>query len=84
MTVRKLKVLFTSEESFWHQRDKTQQLREGDRNTKFSYVTYTKWHRRNMILVIQDSEGERKTELEQIRRTFVWYYKKLFKFSKSV
>ena len=80
--IHKIKVelnkMLLAEEDTWNQRSRNCWLKSGDRNTSFFHSKASNRHQCNTILKIMDSNGEWKEDEEQVGRTFVEYFEKLF------
>ena len=83
-TKLELNKLLLEEKDMWNQRSKNCWLKSGDQNTSFFHTKAPNRHQRNAIVKIMDSNGTWQEEEEQIGKTFIDYYEKLFSSSHPV
>ena len=60
--------------SFLHQKARLLWLKEGDQNSSFYHKAIQGRRRRNRILSIMNTEGNRITDAEEVIRTFIKFY----------
>ncbi|KAL4319324.1 hypothetical protein GQ457_18G001990 [Hibiscus cannabinus] len=65
-----LQKLWESEERHWHQRDRVNWIKFGDRNTNFFHATTIQRHRQNAIVKIKNEHGEWIEDEQGISSTF--------------
>ena len=70
--------LLDSEEIIWQKLAKVQWLRLGDRNTKYFHSKASKRKKKNMILSLEDEEGNWCNTKEGIANIAISYFKKLY------
>lgn len=69
--------LFKKEETIWHQRSRTNWIKDGDKNTSFFHRTTTGRKKRNNISRIRHNEGIWRNKAKEIETTFVDYFRNL-------
>lgn len=70
--------LHRMEESYWHMRSRANELRDGDRNSKYFHHKASFRRRRNLIKGLEDEHGRWKTSRPDIERIITTYYSNLF------
>lgn len=68
----------------WHQRFRTNWLRDGDKNTKFFHAHANARRKRNFITGITNKDGFWETKQENINQNFQPYFIELFSPKSSV
>ncbi|CAA7037370.1 unnamed protein product [Microthlaspi erraticum] len=66
------------EELFWKQKSRANWLREGDKNTKFFYVTTKQRRVRNKIIKLKDGDGSWVENEDKIEQVASAYFQNLF------
>ena len=75
---REVNTLLTREECMWRQRSRKKWLKWGDKNTSFFHHSATQRRRRNLITEIEDNQGHRFNNEDDIARTFEDHFVALF------
>ena len=75
---RKLDELHGLEELYWHARARANELRDGDKNTKYFHHKASQKRRSNNIRGLMDSDNRWKTEEDDILAIVGDYFDKLF------
>ncbi|KAL2933269.1 hypothetical protein RDABS01_016388 [Bienertia sinuspersici] len=65
-------------ESYWHLRAKTNELRDGDRNTSYFHHKASARRKRNSIKGLYNDENEWKTEVQDVADVVTSYFQNLF------
>lgn len=73
-----LDALNQQEESYWHIRSRVNELRDGDKNSKYFHHKASSRKRRNTIKGLLDEAGVLKTSSANLERLIVAYYDRLF------
>lgn len=65
-------------ETYWHARARVNELKDGDKNTSYFHHKASQRKRRNLILKLQDDNGEWKTSEEDIGKRITDYISAIF------
>jgi hypothetical protein len=74
----KLDGLLHKEEIWWAQRDKSNWLKHGDKNSKYFHFKASQRHRKKTINFIKDVHGSSKTQNKDIQEVFLQYFQEIF------
>ncbi|KAK2395425.1 hypothetical protein QL285_057163 [Trifolium repens] len=77
-TEQEMDDLLKNEELWWAQRAKAHWLLHGDKNTKYFHQEASQRKRKNNINFIEDKEGRRWLDEENIQRIFLNYFQDIF------
>ncbi|XP_056698562.1 uncharacterized protein [Spinacia oleracea] len=66
------------EESYWHARARANELRDGDKNTKYFHHKASQRRKRNRIVGLNDNNGEWRTKPEELDEIITTYFEGLF------
>ena len=66
------------EEAYWHMRSRVNELKDGDKNTKYFHHKGNSRRKRNTIRGLNDENGHWKTSKSDIERLVVAYVKSIF------
>lgn len=70
--------LHSLEESYWHLRPRANELRDGDKNTRYFHHKASSRRKRNLIKGLNDDDGNWKTSNADLERLITAFYESLF------
>lgn len=70
--------LHRSEEAYWHMRLRSNELKDGDNNTKYFHYKTSSRKKQNLIRGLEDTSGRWMTSLTDIERLITTYFENIF------
>lgn len=75
---KELETVLHQEELLWFQKSRMGAIRDGDRNTKFFYLSTVIRRKRNRIVMLKNADGDWITEPLAVKQMVVQYWEQLF------